>query len=118
MSSQDERSYYLSGTHLWRTVIHRAIQEADGEEVTVVGRHETREGVQRDAREWLLGLDDAPPAAIPVPVVPAGDKDDCGGSPEASGDALRTGAPAASSAETKVARAQGRIRVGRTAGDV
>ena len=54
----DAHSYYTSGLHLWRTVIMRAIQEADGEQLVVLSWQNKR-GLdaeqRRELREWHTG---------------------------------------------------------------
>ncbi len=85
--SYDERDYMLSGRHLWRSVLHRAIQEANGVDLIRTSKRQSLSRIQKEAREWLT---DAAPALL-LPVLPACDVDDGEGASGASGEALRDG---------------------------
>lgn len=85
----DIDAYMRSGVHLWRSVIARAVTEAEGRECVTTNRRETKESIQRAAKEWLTDVETE--AAIPVSVVRGIDADDSTGSPESSGMALRSG---------------------------
>ncbi len=53
MAEQDELSYYTSGIHLWRSVIYRAMREADGIDLVCMARNESQAELQREARAFL-----------------------------------------------------------------